>query len=280
MYLGCHISIRKGFLNAAKTAQKIGASAFQYFPKNPRSLKLKQVDQLDAQACAEFCEAKDMLSIAHTPYPTNLAVEDQLRNQMAASILNDLEIANSCGSLGLVVHFGKFSGKDPLQGYKNILQCLNGVLSKWHGKTLILLENQAGMGTKMGMTFEELIQIRNLAQYPEKIGFCFDTCHAYASGLWNETNWEELYRHGEKLGFFKHVKAVHLNDSKYSSGSYRDRHENIGYGMIGEHRFELFLKSGWLKAIPIILETPTSQHRSYEQELKYINRLIHKGDRK
>ncbi|NDI35593.1 deoxyribonuclease IV [Chengkuizengella sediminis] len=277
MYLGCHVSIRHGFLNAAKTATQLGVSAFQYFPKNPRSLKIKKLNELDAQACDKWCKEKKLVSIAHTPYPTNLAVDENLRNPMVTSILNDLEIANACGSLGLVVHFGKYSEKNTLQGYKNILQCLNEVLSQWHGKTLILLENQAGMGTKMGMTFEEMLQIRNLAHFSEKIGFCFDTCHAYASGLWNETNWNEFCRHGEELGFFSHVKAVHLNDSKYPSGSYRDRHENIGYGTIGEERFELFLKSDWLKAIPIILETPTSEYFSYQQELEIINRLIHKG---
>ena len=120
MRIGCHISIRHGYLAAAKTALAIGASAFQYFPKNPRSLSVKAFSSSDAQACAAFCQEHNIASIAHTPYPTNLAVEDpKLRQVTLQSVLNDLEITEACGSVGLVVHFGKFKGPDLLQGYRN-----------------------------------------------------------------------------------------------------------------------------------------------------------------
>jgi deoxyribonuclease IV len=41
MIVGSHVSIRNGFLDAAKKAVANNASAFQYFPKNPRSLSVK-----------------------------------------------------------------------------------------------------------------------------------------------------------------------------------------------------------------------------------------------
>ena len=268
MKIGCHISIRKGYLQAAKTAEQIGAGAFQYFPKNPRSLSIKMFDHSDAEACARYCRKHGIASIAHAPYPVNLAVTDELKRRATVeSVLNDLEIVEACGSIGLVVHFGKFKGNDLLTGYQNILQCLNEILSRWQGSALILLENQAGEGTSIGTRFEELLQIRTLTVRPEKIAFCFDTCHAFASGLWKEGNWADVAAEGEKLGFFSLVKAVHLNDSSYPSGSRRDRHASIGKGFIGWEQIREFMQSSWLKDLPVILETPSGPHQSHQQEI-------------
>lgn len=110
----------------------------------------------------------NLLSIVHTTYPTNIAVnKESLKEATIASILNDLEIAESCGSVGVVVHFGKYKGRDSLLGYKNIIDTLNRILKEWNGNAKILLENQA---STMGTTFEELVQIRSLVENPEKIG--------------------------------------------------------------------------------------------------------------
>jgi deoxyribonuclease-4 len=273
MYIGSHVSTKGGYLEAAKLAYSIGANAFQYFPKNPRSLSLKAFNPLDAKACAQFCDEKGLLSIGHAPYPLNLAVAEAQQSDMIAALLNSLEITNACGSIGLVVHFGKFAGKDMLEGYKNILQTLNKALRLWQGQALILLENQAGEGKHMGTTFEELTQIRALSDYPEKIGFCLDTCHAFASGLWNGDNWRKLEAYGEKLGFWAHLKAIHLNDSVYPSGSFRDRHANIGQGFIGSERFGILLSAAYARDIAIVLETGKAADGTHRDEINYVRQL-------
>jgi deoxyribonuclease-4 len=274
MYIGSHVSIRGGYLEAAKTAHRIGARAFQYFPKNPRSLTLKSFDSRDAEKCARYCEEQGLLSIGHAPYPVNLAVEDPDRQEVTRkAIFNALEITDACGSVGLVVHFGKIYGKDPLQGYKNIIQLTNKVLGPWHGKALMLLENLAGEGVQVGTTLEELVNIRKLTDYPEKIGFCFDTCHAFASGLWTGRNWDELERKGRELGYFDHLKAVHLNDSVYPSGARKDRHANVGKGQIGEAAMKRFLRSTALQNIPVVLETSAGPDGTHRQEIAYVKQL-------
>ena len=192
MFIGAHVSTRGGYLGAAKTALSIGANAFQYFPMNPRSLSTKLVNQRDTSACAQFCLEHSILSIGHAPYPLNPAADEVEREHMVKLLRNGLEITNACGSVGLVVHFGKYIGKDPLQGYKNIIQCLNSATQGYEGSSLILLENQAGEGAQLGLTMEEMVQVRKLSEAPEKIGFCLDTCHAFASGLWQGHNWLEL----------------------------------------------------------------------------------------
>jgi deoxyribonuclease-4 len=276
MNIGCHLSIRQGFTKAAKAAKGLQANTFQYFPKNPRSLTVKSWNAPDAAACAEFCHEHDLVSMAHSPYPTNLASEDmQLRNATVLSLRNDLEIAEACGSLGVVVHFGKYKGADPLQGYKNIIQCLHEVLVDWKGNAMLLIENQAGEGTEMGTMLEELVQIRSLSEHREQIGFCFDTCHAYACGLWSsrENGWAVLEANAKKLAYFDHLKAIHLNDSVYAGGMRKDRHATVGQGTIGEARFRDFLQSSSVQGIPLFLETPKDEHGSHAKEIEYVRKL-------
>lgn len=273
MKLGCHVSIRNGYYGAARTAHSIGAKSYQYFPKNPRALGVKNYDRQDAERCAEFCGNQQISSIGHTAYPVNIAIQDSgVRKAIAAALLNDLDIAERCGSVGVVVHFGKYKGDEPLEGYRLILEMLNRVLSAWNGRALLLLENQAA---EMGMTLEELVQIRSLAERPEAIGFCFDTCHAFASGLWTDGNLAELVLKGEELGYLKQLKAVHLNDSLYPGGSFRDRHAMIGHGEIGERRIKQFLESKFIyDDLPVVLETPTPAGSSHQEEIKAVGRLI------
>ncbi|UJF35964.1 deoxyribonuclease IV [Paenibacillus hexagrammi] len=278
MYIGSHISTRNGYLGAAKTAAQLKAGAFQYFPMNPRSLSLKNVNEKDAAACAKFCKDNGILSIGHAPYPLNPAVDETERELMVKLLVNGLEITEACGSVGLVVHFGKYVGKDPLQGYKNIIQCLNSTARQFQGSSLILLENQAGEGSQLGLTMEEMVQVRKLCEQPETIGFCLDTCHAFASGMWKGSDWSEMENRGAAIDYFPHLKAVHLNDSVHPLGSRRDRHANIGSGYIGNEWMKSVLASPYVKHIPIVLETGTGTDGTHRQEIAHVKALAGVSD--
>nr|WP_311315853.1 deoxyribonuclease IV [Neobacillus sp. MER 74] len=273
MIYGSHVSIRNGYLGAAKQAVANDASAFQYFPKNPRSLSIKDFDREDAKNCKQFCKQHQLQSIAHTPYSTSLTPSEDKRKLTIASLLNDLEIANACGSIGVVVHYGsQISQTDPLASYHLMLAMLNGVLSQWDGDCLILLENNAGTKGALGTTFEELVQIRNLCDYPEKIGFCLDTCHAFASGLWTGGNSGDLLENGESLGYYAELKAIHLNNSKYPTGSKKDRHANIFHtnGLIQAHQLMELITSPVFKGIPLVLETPDDEGMTHREEIEML----------
>jgi deoxyribonuclease-4 len=273
--LGSHVSIRNGYTGAAIRTKAIGCTCFQYFPKNPRSIAVKQFDITDAVACAQFCQTNGIQSVAHSPYPTSLTVTSAPDcERMQASILNDLTIAEHCGSLGVVVHFGKYKSDDPLEGYRLMIAFLDQLLAKWPGKAKLLLENNAGQGIRMGTTFEELVQVRTLSQFPDKIGFCFDTCHAFASGLWQPDKTEEMFNRGEEVGYFEHVVAVHLNDSVFPSRSYRDRHTNIGSGLIGIEGFRSLLSYPFFRTVPLILETPKAANGSHEDEIRFVRQIF------
>ncbi|MDZ5473881.1 deoxyribonuclease IV [Bacillus sp. 31A1R] len=272
MKFGCHVSIRHGYLGAAKYAHSIGANCYQYFPKNPRSLSVKEFNKEDAKLCKEFCLEHHLSSIAHTPYPTSLTPSDEKKEATIESLINDLEIADACGSIGVVVHYGShFDATNPLAGYQMMIEMLNTVLENWEGKCLILLENTAGKPGTMGTTLEELVQVRTLCEQPNKIGFCLDTCHAFSSSIWTGENHEELFSKGKELDYWSHLKAIHLNNSKYPSGSGKDRHENIFKGKyIAQEQFNAFITSPILKNIPFILETPSDEGVTHGNEIQQL----------
>jgi deoxyribonuclease IV len=274
MIFGCHVSIRNGYSGAAKRAASFGAGAFQYFPKNPRSLSVKGFDRGDAENCKEFCQENGIVSVAHTPYSTSLTPTEDKKELTIASLLNDLEIADSCGSIGVVVHFGSQINKtDPLASYHLMLEMLNSVLSQWNGDCLLLIENNAGTKGALGTTFEELVQIRNLAEYPKKIGFCLDTCHMFASGLWTGENTDEFFAKGQELDYFEHLRIIHLNNSKYPTGSKKDRHANIFQnGLIREGFLKDIVTSSILKHTPFVLETPDDEGITHKEEISLLNK--------
>lgn len=270
MKFGCHVSIRDGYLGAAKRALSYNARCYQYFPKNPRSLSVKEFERADAEECKNFCLEHNLESVAHTPYPTSITPTEEKRELTVQSVLNDLEIANECGSIGVVVHFGKqISTADPLKSYHLMIEMLNEILSQWEGDALLLLENNAGPPGSIGTTLQELTHVRNLCEFPEKIGFCLDTCHAFASGLWTGGNTDELF---EMADYFEQLKAVHLNNSKYPLGSGKDRHANIfNTGHIREEQFDQLLTASLLKDVPFILETPSDEGVTHKEEIRLLN---------
>ncbi|MWC28191.1 deoxyribonuclease IV [Paenibacillus sp. MMS18-CY102] len=269
MRQGCHVSTRGGYRAAAVKAQAVGARSYQYFPKNPRSLSVKPFDRADAERCSAYCAQHDLLSIAHTPYPTNLATADLAqRSRTVDSLLNDLEIAETCGSLGVVVHFGIYKGPDPLVGYRNIIACLDEVTARWSGKAKLLIENQAGDHAPMGTTFEELATIRSLCQKPESIAYCLDSCHLFASGVWNGDAGAQWLETARSTGVLDHIAAVHFNDCMYPSGSRKDRHAAIGQGEISSEGLQWLLRVPELNGIPFVLETPTNGVGTHQLQLQ------------
>ncbi|MDN4070432.1 deoxyribonuclease IV [Paenibacillus vini] len=276
--VGGHLSIRGGYAKAAEAAYRLGAGAFQYFPKNPRSLTVKSYDKRDAERCRELSRKYDLLSVAHTPYPSNLAATPGDAGgqfeRTVASLRNDLEIAEACGSVGIVVHFGTYKERNPLQGYQNIIQCINEVLNGWQGSAKLLIENQAGDHGDMGMTLEELVQIRKLCTSPEQIGFCLDTCHAFAAGMWTGEADKDFASKAEKLGYWDGLAAVHLNDSKYPVHSRKDRHARVGQGYIGEQGFLKLLEMKDIRRQPLILESETGEDGTYREDIERVKRWV------
>ncbi len=275
MQIGCHLSIRKGLYSAGEKAIDLGANAFQIFTKNPRSLRPKNLDLADAIKGKEFCAEHNLSILCHTPYITNLSTpKDDLHLLSVDSLVEDLKIVEAYGSIGGVVHCGKHVGEGVEYGIQRMVETLNLIFDRYDGPAMLLLENTAGMGTEIGMEPDELVQIRQMTKYPERIGFCFDTCHAFAAGIWNNELFDQFMVSIEKSGFLENLVALHFNDCKDAFNNKKDRHAKIGEGQIGISALQKFLKSEKLAHIPFLLETPVDDEEEYRDEIVLLKRLI------
>lgn len=278
MKIGCHISVGKGLEFAVHRAMELGAESLQVFTKNPRGLKPKKLDYDDAEKGAALLQEHDLALICHTPYITNLSTpKEDLQEATIRSIIEDLTIAEAYGARGAVVHCGKHVGEGEEYGTKRMIETLDLILDNYDGPAKLLLENTAGQGSELGLTISALMEIHNGCKYPEKIGFCFDTCHSFAAGQWDLDSFDQLVDQMEDTGYLKHLVAIHFNDSKAPFASQKDRHEKIGKGEIGSKALAKFLTCSKFDHLPIILETPVDDEHEYAEEMVYLHQLRQAG---
>jgi len=276
--IGCHISVAKGLEKAVERAVQLGAESFQVFTKNPRGLKPKKVDTADAEKGVALMKKYDITLVCHTPYITNLSTpKEDLQEVTVRSIVEDLHIAEAYGAIGAVVHCGKHVGEGEEYGTKRMVETLDLILEQYEGPVKLLLENTAGQGSELGLTITSLVDIRNAVKYPEKIGFCFDTCHSFAAGQWSLETFDELVEEMETTGYLNHLVAIHFNDSKAPFASQKDRHEKIGKGEIGSEALAKFLTCEQLQHLPVVLETPVADEQEYAEEIVYLHELRNAG---
>jgi deoxyribonuclease-4 len=163
------------------------------------------------------------------------------------------------GVLGLVLHPGAHLGRGEAAGLEEIARSLDTVFSEVPSiSTKILLENTAGQGTVLGYRFSQLARIIQLVDAPDRLGICFDSCHAFAAGypLHTTDGYRELFDEiDQEVGILR-LEACHLNDAKAELGSRKDRHENIGRGQIGTQFFARLIHDERFSHTPMILETP------------------------
>ncbi|HYG58232.1 MAG TPA: deoxyribonuclease IV [Symbiobacteriaceae bacterium] len=275
MKLGCHISISKGYPAAVERAHGLGCESFQFFTKNPRAFKGKAAATADAEKGRALLAEYGLVAVAHAPYITNLSTPDpELREISIASLKQDLENAEAYGAVGCVCHMGKHVGEGEELGMTRMVETLDLLLEAYQGSCTLLLENTAGQGTELGTTLEQCVEVRSRVAQPHRIGFCFDTCHGFAAGAYRPETWEDLVRVARDIGYWDHLKAIHLNDSKFDFGSRKDRHEKLGKGFIGEEGIRTILQSEALTGLPVVLETPVESEEEYGPEMTFARALL------
>ena len=173
-----------------------------------------------------------MSVVAHASYLINLAATNPETLQKSRAALKDeLARCHALGIGGLVLHPGAHMGRGEEVGLAAVATSLGEVLrASPEVETKVLLENTAGQGTVLGSRLEHLAWLRANVDAPERLGVCFDTCHAFAAGYDLKHNYEEVMgAFGETIGW-EHLSCVHLNDSQHALGSHKDRHANLGAG--------------------------------------------------
>lgn len=270
--IGCHLSISKGYENMGKEALKIDANTFQFFTRNPRGGKIKDLNEEDINKLLELMKDNDFpIILAHAPYTMNLCSDKEDIRDFAKNMMKE-DLARMEYLPGNMYNFhpGSHVGQGVDIGIGYIVDALNEVITK-EQSTTVLLETMAGKGTEIGRSFEELKMIIDKVDLKEKLGVCLDTCHVNDAG-YNLNDLDGVLDEFDKVIGLQYLRAIHLNDSMNEIGAHKDRHQKIGEGTIGLDVFEKIINHPKLRDLPFYLETPNDLN-GYAKEIKLLRSL-------
>ncbi len=258
--LGAHVSVAGGVQTAPGRARDIGSVNLQLFTKQPNRWAEPELAPDKVEAFHQG-RTQDGIQVAgaHDSYLINLSSpKEDLWNRSLASFTAEL---TRCAALGLdflVTHPGNATDGDHQSGLARNAEGVTRALEAVGGETRVLLEITAGSGTSVGASFESLAAIIDgiPSELRERVGVCFDTCHAYSAGYDLVEDYEGVWAQFEDVLGLERLGLFHLNDSQHPFGSRKDRHEHIGKGSLGDEPFRRIMTDSRFTAIPKILETP------------------------
>ncbi len=265
--IGSHVSISGSIANAITNASERECSAFQVFTSNPRGWHAKDLTDDDITNYRNNLSQSNIdrfATVAHMPYLPNLSSpEISVYEKSIHTMIREVERCDKLGIPYLVTHLGSHKGTGEDKGIQRLVGALTEV-AKTNKDVTILLENTAGQKNSVGSDFTQLAEIFFGLKPASRFGICIDTCHAFAAGydLRNEKNVKDVFEKFDSEIGLKHIKIIHLNDSKGELGCHLDRHEHIGLGHIGEAGLSQVVKLANKNKIPIILETPIDERRT------------------
>lgn len=270
--IGCHISISKGYSVALENIINISGNTFQFFTRNPRGGRAKDLDEKDIEKLQLLMREKEIAPLlAHGAYTMNLCSDKEEIRTFAKEILkDDLKRVEMIGNTQYVFHPGSHVKQGVDLGIEYIVEGLNEAIGK-DTKVNVLLETMSGKGTEIGRNMEELKRIIDGVKYNENMGICLDTCHLYSSGYDIVNDLDGVLAEIDQVIGLHRVKAIHLNDSKMPFASNKDRHEIIGGGTIGLEALVNIINHPSLKHLPFNLETPNDME-GYKREIKMLRK--------
>lgn len=260
--VGAHVFVAGGLANVGLPyAEQIGAEAVQVFVSNPRGWKPSAGDPATDEAFRLSCADRRMPVFVHAPYLCNFGSPTEVtRDRTAAAVVHSLERGRRIGAGGVVFHAG--SAVD--HGMRDValktmrelvLPILDGI---GDDDPWLLVEPTAGGGQPLAATVDDLGPLFEALEHHPRLGVCLDTCHAFAAG-------HDLTAPGEVRRMLNRLvrvvgrgrlRLVHANDSRDPVGSGRDRHTNIGAGLIGVEPFGELFRHPATRGVPVIVETP------------------------
>ena len=279
VFFGAHVSASGGIHTTLDRADAMGADAVQLFTQSPRMWRPTNHDPANFDA---FKARREELGIApggvlaHALYLVNLAApDDTIFDKSRAALRNTMEVACAIGADGVVFHVGSHLGAGLDAGLERCIPALKEALELCTDTTWLLMEDSAGAGGTIGRSIDELAALFDACDGHERLGICLDTCHLYVSGI-DVTDRDVLDglldELDERIGLDR-LRALHINDATDPLGSNRDRHANIGDGMLGKN-LGVFLSHPKLQGLPAFLEVPgADKHGPDANELKKVRRL-------
>ena len=261
MLIGSHVSYtnKDGLLGSLREALSYGANTFMIYTGAPQNTRRGDIDSgltLEAQKLMKKNNIDINTLIVHAPYIVNLANDKDLsKYDFSVKFLkNEVQRCERLGISKMVLHPGSHVGLGVDRGIENIVNGLNKILDN-NCDVIICLETMAGKGTEIGRSFEEIKEIISGVKFKNKVMVCLDTCHINDAG-YDLNNFDEVLNDFDRIIGLEKLGCIHINDSKNVRASYKDRHENIGFGTIGFEKLLYIIYHDKLKEVPKILETP------------------------
>jgi deoxyribonuclease IV len=273
---GAHVSVSGGIHTAIERAEAIGAEAVQVFTQSPRAWRPTNHDPANFE---RFKERRAEVGIdgviCHAVYLLNLAApDDAVYEKSVAALVNTVEVGCAIEADGVVFHVGSHLGAGLEAGLDRAVPAIEKALAKCSDTTWLLIENSAGAGGTIGRSVEELaILVDRLGRHP-RLGICLDSCHLWVSGI-DVTDPASLDgcldEVDERIGLDR-LRALHVNDAAAELGSNRDRHANIGEGVLGD-KLGVFLSNPRLQGLSAILEVDGKGHGPDADEVAKLKKL-------
>jgi deoxyribonuclease-4 len=258
VYIGAHLSSAGGIHTAVDRAEAVGAESLQVFTQSPRAWRPTNHDPASFERFRERRAEVGLHGVlCHALYLCNLAApNDEVYAKSIAALRNTMEVAGAIGADAVVFHVGSHLGSGFEHGLERVLPAMEQVLELSSDETWLLMENSAGAGGTIGRSIDELATIYERLDRHPRLGICLDSCHLYVSGVdvTDAAALDALLDEVDSSIGLDRLRALHVNDSAAELGSNRDRHANIGEGLLGEE-LGFFLGNPRLQGLPAVLET-------------------------
>jgi deoxyribonuclease IV len=264
MYIGAHLSSSGGIHTAVDRAEQVGAESLQVFTQSPRTWRPTNHDPASFETFRARRDEIGLQSVlCHALYLCNLAAtSDEIYDKSVAALRNTMEVACAIGAEGVVFHVGSHLGAGFEAGLERVVPAMEQVLELCNDTTWLLMENSAGAGGTIGRSLEELVTLYERLDRHPRLGLCLDSCHLYVSGVdvTDAAALDALLDDVDDAMGLDRLRALHVNDSAAPLGSNRDRHANIGDGVLGE-KLGVFLGNPRLQGLPAVLETAGPENK-------------------
>lgn len=264
--IGTHVLVGKGLVaGAVANADLVGCETFQVFTGNPRGWALTEGRPADDAAFRDLMAERGTRTFIHAPYLVNLGSPTPATYERSvASVAHNLKRAAQIGAEGVVVHTGSYVGDvDDTQAMKQVREALLPVLDAIvdDAAPWLLLEPTAGQGRSLCAGVDDLEPYLAALDFHPKAGICLDTCHVFAAGapLDEPGGATATVDRVVEIGGPGRLRLIHANDSMDVRGAFKDRHQRIGEGHIGEAAFVELFRHPATEGVPFILETPDSR---------------------
>ena len=277
-FLGCHVSSSGGLVNALRAGAALKVNTIQLHPSPPQRWNTKPfAEGYEKEFLAELPASGVKKIFFHAIYLINLAnPEERMQTLSRLSLRYYLDLNARIGGAGVIFHVGSLKDEpDEEVGFTRAADAINEVMEKSPPSAKLILEVAAGSGKVIGDTFEDLAAIYAKVERKDNVGFGLDSQHMWASGYDLKSDLPGVIASLEKNFTLEKIWSFHLNDSKTELGSKKDRHENLGQGLIGESALRSIVNNPKLATIPFILETPDlKDEEGAKREVEKLHALV------